>query len=799
MRKIINRLTIGIILCCISGNIYAQEKYIMHSSGLVLARRSSDNRTVIVSKNSTDAKKLIILKRNNNQFNIASVNNRDTLYMTKDGSWNTYFKNDKNVSGALWTSESVSSTLIKLKCAENNLYLGTDATDNNASVFCDKSGSDAKHYWYFTDDKNKELPIDTINYIVNPAIRRQLNEGWGVSLCWWARMCGNWSDKKLDEIITWLVSPTGLNFNIFRYNIGGGDDPENHNCTPHHMGNGKGLRAEMEGFQDERGGPYIWTRDAGQRRVMLKIKEKRPDAIFEAFSNSCPWWMTYSGCCSGNTDGGKDNLRPEYYTDFANYLVDVCKHYKDEYGIEFKTLEPFNESVTNFWYCNGPQEGCHFDFESQVKFIKVLSPILKKSGLKTVISAGDETNVGLQVNGINAFKSGGVMNMIGQLNTHTYSGSDLDRCRFGSLSRASGKPYWMSEVGSGGNGIGGNLSMAQHLITDIRYILPDAWIDWQYVEEANDQWCFVRGSFNDQTYYKVKNYYVRQHFTRFIKAGYNYVTSLGNSTLAALSPQADSLVVVIVNESSEAIHNISLPFCTANKVLRTYLTDGSHDISACKNATIKDNLLTVKMPQQSIITVIVSVDDVIDLTDQFDTQTKYLIIPQANNMLALTDNKSSINVEYITGQPNQLWELSEGRTSGEYYFTSGDGRILTFSGSYNMISATKKVTTTQSFKVKTADGYHCKISERSGKCLDLSGQGTGSGTAVGMYAYSDVSDVTRHWLLIPVSREEESDAIKDIIADSQMPNETIYDLQGRKVSHPSKGLYIINNKAVFIR
>lgn len=48
---------------------------------------------------------------------------------------------------------------------------------------------------------------------------------------------------------------------------------------------------------------------------MLKIKEKRPDAIFEAFSNSAPWWMTYSGCCAGNTSLFKDNLKPEYYDD----------------------------------------------------------------------------------------------------------------------------------------------------------------------------------------------------------------------------------------------------------------------------------------------------------------------------------------------------------------------------------------------------------------------------------------------------------------------------------------------------
>lgn len=60
-------------------------------------------------------------------------------------------------------------------------------------------------------------------------------------------MCGKWSDDKIDEIVEWMVSPTGLNYNIFRYNIGGGDDPLNTNCDPHHMAKGKGLRAEMEG------------------------------------------------------------------------------------------------------------------------------------------------------------------------------------------------------------------------------------------------------------------------------------------------------------------------------------------------------------------------------------------------------------------------------------------------------------------------------------------------------------------------------------------------------------------------
>ena len=61
-------------------------------------------------------------------------------------------------------------------------------------------------------------------------------EGWGVSLCWWAQMCGKYDEQHLDSLISWLTDPQGLNYNIFRYNIGGGDDPEWKNCEPHHMG-----------------------------------------------------------------------------------------------------------------------------------------------------------------------------------------------------------------------------------------------------------------------------------------------------------------------------------------------------------------------------------------------------------------------------------------------------------------------------------------------------------------------------------------------------------------------------------
>jgi ribosomal protein L7/L12 len=254
--------------------------------------------------------------------------------LSKTGEWNTKFIADSSLDEAKFTIEQGMSAFVKLRCKANNGYLGTDSNDGHQKVYSNKDGSDIKHLWYFSTKVNATPPTDTLAYMINPQLVRQHFDGWGVSLCWWAGQCGKWSDAKITEIIKWLTSPTGLNYSHFRYNIGGGDDPENRNCDLHHMGRGKGLRAEMEGFKDFSGDEYHWDRDAAQRKIMLKIKELRPDAVFEAFSNSCPYYMTYSGCVSCNADGGKDNLKPEYYEEFAHYLVDVCKHYKDEYGIE---------------------------------------------------------------------------------------------------------------------------------------------------------------------------------------------------------------------------------------------------------------------------------------------------------------------------------------------------------------------------------------------------------------------------------------------------------------------------------
>lgn len=802
--------------------------YLIHSSGNHL-KMASDYGGMLESATAANPQCVTFIPDGQGFYSIKADGAPRFLALLNQ--WNTTFTTDSASSNAKYSIESVSKQYVRLRCKANNRYLGTDANTDGSKVFTDKDGQDIKHHWYFSDDPKATPQVDTVSYIVAPQVVRQhFTDGWGVSLCWWAGQCGKWDDKKIDEIVNWLVSPTGLNYNIFRYNIGGGDDPENRNCTLHHMGGGKGLRAEMEGFKDFSGDDYHWDRDAAQRKIMLKIHEKRPDAIFEAFSNSCPWYMTYSGCVSGSTDGGSDNLRPEYYEEFAHYLVDVCRHYKDEYGIEFKTLEPFNESVTGFWYANGVQEGCHFDYASQIKFIKVLKPILEASGLNTVISASDETNVGLAVEGFRQYQSAGIMPQVGQWNTHTYSGSIADRTRMAQLAHQADVPLWMSEVGAGGSGIGGNLNLTQRLFDDMRYLQPIAWVDWQYMEEANDQWCTIRGSFSQQTYNKVKNFYVRQQCTRFIRRGYNIIASLCNQTLAATNEAGDTLVLVMLNEGGLTTHRADLSLFDqlppASRI-RAYRTSANENLASVRSFKLDGTVLTVNLPPQSITTIVMPVGTkMTEKPGQLTDGTRYLIIPRNETTRAITAPKpTQVIIDDIDyNNPAQQWTATV-NADGTCTLTNQLGYMLTAHRSINSSLVTAQVNNQheQAFTIEDADYPYRKIlvAKYPTFAFDLSNEGINAGTKVDTWQYTANTNTPSHrqWMFVPIATGGVvADAIDRIEVDGttaaqRRATSAIYDIAGHTIysgrdadsamSRLVPGIYILHDgesvKKVIVR
>lgn len=434
----------------------------------------------------------------------------------------------------------------------------------------------------------------------------QTLEGWGVSLCWWANMCGRWDDEAaLDTLLSWLCSDDGLGYTLFRYNIPGGDSPECLSSQPHHFGRrgGKGLRALMEPLAPQPG-VYDWSADAAQRRVMLRLHELQPLAQFEAFSNSPPWWMTVSGCVGGATVATDDNLRPDCYEAFARYLIDVCSFYRDSFGIEFLTLEPFNEPMTDYWRAYGSQEGCHFSVESQLRLMEVIAPLLEASGLTTRLAASDETSLAQSLLDLKAYYEAGLLPW--QWNTHSYEATDSARLALSALVTQTGLRLWQSESGAGGRGLHGNLQMAQRLFDDMRLLQPTAWMDWQYVEERGDQWSLVSDSgWRQDAFTRHKNYYVRWQVTHFIRPGYTFLQTDNPQLLAALSPDEEELVLVLLNTDLRGgvEHTLRLPGVESNQV-RAWRTTWQEDAAPCSDFVYESGQLSLLIPPLSITTLV---------------------------------------------------------------------------------------------------------------------------------------------------------------------------------------------------
>lgn len=688
------------------------------------------------------------------------------LVFTDDNStWSSHFAVEKSDGG-----------YSKLKCHADGRYVGVDATRAGTSVLGDKNGNWQNHLWYLSENVGEEPEAMTATYLLNPDAKRQEMEGWGVSLAWWAKEYGTWSNASLNDLIDLLVSPDKLNFNLFRYNIGGGDDPDHANCDEKHLRD----NGDIDGFKDSSDGGYIWSRDARQRKVLLKIKELRPDAVYEAFSNSAPYYMTYSGCVAGNEPSGKDNLKPEYYEEFAHYLVDVCKHYKDNYGIEFRTLEPFNESQSDYWGRNGSQEGCHFDISSQISFLKVLDPILKSSGLGTVISAADECWVDGTINSYNGYKDAGVADFVGQWNTHTYNANNNNRSRLNALIRNAGRKLWMSETGLGGDGIIGNLDLAQRLFDDIRYMECEAWLDWQYAAQGGDQWTMVIGNSSTGKVECTKHFYVRQHVTKYIKKGYRIIGTTNDNTIAATNQSGDTLILVALNNKLAKIgHECRLMNCDVAAMPSAFITTQATSMMKTE-CNYKDGVIKFTLPSRSICTIVIPLNarpaKAMPCEGEY-----YIIVPQYDKQkaLAVTDGKPTLEEVAPTAgwsavadgeaqspiAANQTWQAI-GDGNGAFRLKNLDGNLLYGTDSY-YLSAGKEETLPaegKSYFRFTPMKNSCYRINPVGddRVLDLENKSVAAGTSVGLWDAEGVDNCHRNWQLIPVTLSGPSASVEAV-------------------------------------
>lgn len=448
--------------------------------------------------------------------------------------------------------------------------------------------------------------------VVDPNTKYQQFEGWGTSLCWWAHQEGGGSAAYLSKIADVLMDPdSGLGYSLFRYNIGGGDCPT---CTDI-----PASRA-IPGYKPTETGPYTWTADQNQRNVVAALAAKgkkiQQEVIFEAFSNSPPWWMTVSGCAGGNPSGA-DNLKSTYFGTFADYLTEVVKHFRDSLGITFRTLEPFNEPSAGWWKCSNNQEGCNFK-NNQPLMVKLLGKSLVAKGLfpATHVSAADENSIATAISGLNVYDDSAISYM-SQINTHGYKGrSTANFASIAALAASKKKILWMSESGplSGTGGQDIAMFMAQEIIEDLKLMKVSGWIDWQSYDGGGD-WETARVNPTTLALSTPRRYYMQAAFGRFIRPGSQIIESNDSNTIAALVPLTGNLVIITRNGGTASVNytfDLSrVARLPASAHVYQYLVSAYQSLSKLPDVAIANKQFTITAPAQSIVSC--AVPGVVDI------------------------------------------------------------------------------------------------------------------------------------------------------------------------------------------
>ncbi|NEE22077.1 ricin-type beta-trefoil lectin domain protein [Streptomyces sp. SID7499] len=617
----------------------------------------------------------------------------------------------------------------------------------------------------------------------DPSYAGDTFEGWGTSLVWFANATGDYPPAVREKLYKLLFGDDGLNLNIARYNIGGGNAPDVKDY----------LRAggAVEGWWKAPAGttredvdwwdaddPADWNGHADKTQRWWVDRIKKDITHWETFSNSPPWFMTESGYVSGNFDAGKDQLKPGSVDDFAKYLVGATERLEKAHHIKVDTLDPFNEPNTDYWGTKlgpdgqptgGRQEGAHIGPEMQQKVIRALAPVLKKSRSGAEISAMDETNPGTFATNWNSYPQE-VRDLVGQMNVHTYGTGQRTTVR--DLAKAADKPLWMSEVeGDWGDGqsftdMRPGLGLAQRMVDDLRELEPKAWVFWQPVEDYDNMkpggesakggnWgeiqlpfsCTSKDTLKSCPIHTNTKFDTARNFTHFIKPGDRLIKTNDTSSTAAVSRKGDAASVVHVNSTTEA-RDVTLDLSkfgrvSARATVTPVVTSGDGKLEKQKPVRVTGKQATIAVPAQSVTSFLVKgVSGVAkDAAELRKGHTYRLTGVQSGKDLTIAGNGTGLVIKTpnTTDPGGQQWRVEQirGEDNRKRYVlteTGTDKRLAIRDGA--LVAEPdegRRDDAAQWIASSTGDGSWTLVNAATGQLPDVGGQSTNDGASVGVW------------------------------------------------------------------
>lgn len=474
--------------------------------------------------------------------------------------------------------------------------------------------------------KNVDMKIT-----VDPTKTEQTVNGWGTSACWWSQ---NTDDAKTrTELAKLLFSKEGLGLNIYRYNVGGGVNPE-HNRVGDPWRNTESLYYLNEATGEYE---YDFTRDATAQAFLDEALSYGCIDTVILFANSPHYTMTISGEASGSTQsGGVTNMSSEHYQDFVDYFLTITEYFINK-GVPVKYISPINEPQWDWGGGWVGQEGCHYEPEQVYEILTLFSKGIDERGLDVKISGPESGEIGevTQNYFTNIASNEELFKNVGSLAFHSYwADGDLK------LKQDFGK--WLSKQNYGGrtvdmtewcelpcthdvDDVNNAVLMARIISNDMQFIGANSWSSWVAVNKTGigeDGLKYSDGLLyanDDLSEYDIAaRYYALGHYSKFVPAGSTVVKSTSNKTTiydydyaatgskllktlktdyCAFKTPEGKIVLVIVNE--DKAKDIKLDV-SADR-MEVYTTDSEHKLEQTYSGAYQSK---INVAQNSITTVV---------------------------------------------------------------------------------------------------------------------------------------------------------------------------------------------------
>ena len=219
----------------------------------------------------------------------------------------------------------------------------------------------------------------------------QTIHSFGASDAWSSKFVGNWTNlTKKNQIADYLFSmdadsagnPKGIGLSLWRFNIGAGS---------YEQGDSSGITDEYrrEECLQNPDGTYNWNKQQGQQWFMNAAKLRGVKYLL-GFAASPPIYMTINAKAYG-TGSPQFNLSPSRFQNYADFLVQVCKHFQGT-GTPLDYISPVNEPQWN-WGASNNQEGTAASNTDIANLVKILGPDLQTNGVNTHVVTGEAGQV----------------------------------------------------------------------------------------------------------------------------------------------------------------------------------------------------------------------------------------------------------------------------------------------------------------------------------------------------------------------------------------------------------------------